>query len=314
MNTYKTTLTPTNTLYTCRYLYLHEMLLASLQQRAMGPCVVVPAGHAWHKGPHRRHLPVAGHIGMSRWTENYAIVEHGWVTDNGTDNEEDDDVSDGSELSEDEDVIALTRLVVRQLPHSITADELKAFFEPHGTVLEVDIPKDWSAAEAKNIDYATVDFMYPEQALAARQKLDGMHYLGRIITVHTPKDEELVIFTHNKAEQKKQSRHDQAVADDFEMAAEAMARDNINVRLGDPDVERKGGDSDHETEDGMCARRAVQPRADSPVLLDGRDERGKKMKKVVKSSLLCSRDPRSLPSSVYYHWPCLNCSSSTSKH
>ena len=129
--------------------------------------------------------------------------------------------------------------------------------------------------------------MYPEQALAARQNLDGAHFNGRLITVHTPKDEELVIFTHNKAEQKQQARHDQRVADDFEMAGDALAHDNINVRVRGPALEDKDGDSDHETEDGMCARRAVQ-RADSPVLKDGRDERGKKMKQV-ENRPLCPR-------------------------
>ena len=255
------------------------MLLASLQQRPMGKCEAVPAGHAWHKGPHHRHLPIAGRIGMDRWNENYAIVEHGWVTDNDTDDEDALDEGSGrSELSEDEDLVALTRLVVRQLPHSITTEELREVFEPHGKVLDIYIPQDWAAAEAKNVDYATVDFMYPEQALAARVAVDGMHYHGRVVTVHTPKEEHLVTVTTAKAKQKKREMHEEAVRDDFDMAVEAMAHDNINVmRVADVVEVTGGGDASPEAEEGMLARRGVA-RSDSPV--DGRDKNGKRMKKV----------------------------------
>lgn len=78
------------------------------------------------------------------------------------------------------DGCARNRLFIRNLPFSATEEEVKEVFESFGEVLECHIPIDDSK---KNKGYAFVRFGSSNDAVSAREALDGSDFQGRLIHV-----------------------------------------------------------------------------------------------------------------------------------
>jgi multiple RNA-binding domain-containing protein 1 len=85
---------------------------------------------------------------------------------------------DGVEGGEEDGEFEEGRLYVRNIPYSCTEDELRALFQPFGTISELHIPLD---AERKAKGYGFVLFLFPEQSKKALNELDGSSFQGRVI-------------------------------------------------------------------------------------------------------------------------------------
>jgi multiple RNA-binding domain-containing protein 1 len=84
---------------------------------------------------------------------------------------------DGADV-EEEGEFEEGRLYVRNIPYSCTEDELRALFQPFGTISELHIPLD---GDKKAKGYGFVLFLFPEQAKKALHELDGSSFQGRVI-------------------------------------------------------------------------------------------------------------------------------------
>lgn len=73
------------------------------------------------------------------------------------------------------------RLFVRNLPFGATEEELRAFFEPYGSVEEVHLPLD--ATTRKNRGFALIGFVDPSDATKALAAADAAPFQGRLLHV-----------------------------------------------------------------------------------------------------------------------------------
>jgi multiple RNA-binding domain-containing protein 1 len=73
------------------------------------------------------------------------------------------------------------RLFVRNLPFTITEEELQALFSKYGMVSEVHIPHDKESNRSKGI--ALVAYLVPTDATKAMKALDGSNFQGRVLHV-----------------------------------------------------------------------------------------------------------------------------------
>jgi multiple RNA-binding domain-containing protein 1 len=98
------------------------------------------------------------------------------------DNVENDESSNQEPLEE----YASDRLFVRNLPFNATEEELKDFFSPFGNIIECHIPVDDSN---RNKGYAFVKFSKSNDAIDAKEQLDGTSFQGRLIHILPSKPE-----------------------------------------------------------------------------------------------------------------------------
>ncbi|KZV89423.1 RNA-binding domain-containing protein [Exidia glandulosa HHB12029] len=73
------------------------------------------------------------------------------------------------------------RLFVRNLAFSCTEADLTAHFAPYGTLAQVHIPLDPATKTSKGLAFVT--FSTPEEAVAAREALDGTSFQGRLLHI-----------------------------------------------------------------------------------------------------------------------------------
>ena len=109
--------------------------------------------------------------------------EEGDATGNGksAENPKDSELSHASAVGAEEDAgYARDRLFVRNLPFAATEEELKEAFEAFGEVVECHIPIDDTK---RNKGYAFVRFSSSNDALTARDALDGSDFQGRLMHV-----------------------------------------------------------------------------------------------------------------------------------
>ena len=89
----------------------------------------------------------------------------------------------------DESLLDSGRLFVRNLPYSVTEEEITVLFEKYGPLTEVTIPVDKEGTRA--IGYAFVTFVFPEHAVKALEELDGSIFQGRLLHLMPSKDKDL---------------------------------------------------------------------------------------------------------------------------
>lgn len=102
---------------------------------------------------------------------------------------------------EDEDVGVTGRLFVRNLPFSVSEDELSELFEAFGPVSEVHIPMNLETRQGKGI--AFILFVVPLNAVKAMEELDGSIFQGRLLHVLPGKSPKLQTSKEPKTFQEK---------------------------------------------------------------------------------------------------------------
>ena len=90
------------------------------------------------------------------------------------DHEEDVEERNGDDIEDS------GRLFIRNLTFSCSEDELKVIFSVFGPVTAVHLPLD---GEKKSKGFGFVQFVIPEQALKARDALDGSSFQGRLLHI-----------------------------------------------------------------------------------------------------------------------------------
>lgn len=85
------------------------------------------------------------------------------------------------EINEDEDVGITGRLFIRNLPFSVTEEELITLFKPFGSISEVHVPVNSETKQGTGIAY--VLFVIPSHAVKAMTTLDGSIFQGRLIHI-----------------------------------------------------------------------------------------------------------------------------------
>ena len=94
-----------------------------------------------------------------------------------------------SSKGEDENLLDSGRLFVRNLPYSITEEDITKLFEKYGPLTEVTIPLDKEGS--RPIGYAFVTFVFPEHAVRALEELDGSIFQGRLLHLMPSKDKDI---------------------------------------------------------------------------------------------------------------------------
>ena len=94
-----------------------------------------------------------------------------------------------SSKSEDENLLDSGRLFVRNLPYSITEEDITKLFEKYGPLTEVTIPLDKEGS--RPVGYAFVTFVFPEHAVKALEELDGSIFQGRLLHLMPSKDKDI---------------------------------------------------------------------------------------------------------------------------
>nr|BAN20693.1 RNA binding motif protein [Riptortus pedestris] len=82
-------------------------------------------------------------------------------------------------LKNEECIAESGRIFVRNLPYSVTEEELEKLFSEFGPVTEVVLPVDKIARQVRG--YGVITFLMPEHAVAAYCKLDGTIFHGRML-------------------------------------------------------------------------------------------------------------------------------------
>jgi multiple RNA-binding domain-containing protein 1 len=141
--------------------------------------------------------------------------------ENETDNNRTDDASkDNQTYIDDNDEIDDTgRLFIRNLPFSVTEDELKELFASYGPITEVHLPLD---SDRNRKGYGFVQFMLPEHALKAKDTLDGSSFQGRllhIILAKKPREVDYSAIQNTKLSS-------------FQLKKELNRKKNLNVKDG----------------------------------------------------------------------------------
>lgn len=105
------------------------------------------------------------------------------------DGEDDEPCSEQEDAKADvsPDMIAENgRLFVRNLSYSCTEEDLKRLFEPFGILAELHLPISKEIKKPKGFAYVT--FVFPEHALRAYTKLDGVIFQGRLLHILPAQD------------------------------------------------------------------------------------------------------------------------------
>ena len=82
-------------------------------------------------------------------------------------------------LKNEETIAESGRLFVRNLPYSVTEEEIESLFKPFGPLTEVNLPIDKNTRKVKG--FAFVTYVIPENAVQAYSKLDGTTFQGRLL-------------------------------------------------------------------------------------------------------------------------------------
>lgn len=94
-----------------------------------------------------------------------------------------------SSKGEDEALLDSGRLFARNLPYSVTEEDISKLFERYGPLTEVTIPLDKEGSHP--IGYAFITFVFPEHAVKALEKLDGSIFQGRLLHLMPSKNKEV---------------------------------------------------------------------------------------------------------------------------
>ena len=97
---------------------------------------------------------------------------------------------------EDESLLDSGRLFVRNLPYSITEEDITKLFEKYGPLTEVMIPLDKEGSHS--IGYAFITFVFPEHAVKALEELDGSIFQGRLLHLMPSKDKDIGSISDGK--------------------------------------------------------------------------------------------------------------------
>lgn len=79
------------------------------------------------------------------------------------------------------------RLYVGNLPYSSTAEDLRAAFEPHGTVLDVKVVMDRDTGRPRGFAFVEMDDAGAESAI---ETLDQSEFGGRMLVVNIARERE----------------------------------------------------------------------------------------------------------------------------
>lgn len=83
-------------------------------------------------------------------------------------------------ITRDESFDDTGRLFVRNLPFTVTEDDLKEIFEPFGQISEIHIP---IGNDKKGKGFSFVQFLFPEHAVKAINGMDGTSFQGRLLHI-----------------------------------------------------------------------------------------------------------------------------------
>ena len=97
---------------------------------------------------------------------------------------------------EDESLLDSGRLFVRNLPYSITEEDITKLFEKYGPLTEVMIPLDKEGSHS--IGYAFITFVFPEHAVKALEELDGSIFQGRLLHLMPSKNKDVESINDGK--------------------------------------------------------------------------------------------------------------------
>ncbi|XP_057533484.1 28 kDa ribonucleoprotein, chloroplastic [Amaranthus tricolor] len=89
-----------------------------------------------------------------------------------------------SETTQEEQEFSRTRLIAQNVPWSSTADDIRALFQNHGTVLDVELSMH---NMTRNRGLAFVEMDSAEEAAAALAKLEAFEYEGRTLRLNYAK-------------------------------------------------------------------------------------------------------------------------------
>ncbi|CAG9806152.1 unnamed protein product [Chironomus riparius] len=81
-------------------------------------------------------------------------------------------------LKGEEDICESGKLFFRNLPYTVTEDDVQTVFEKYGNVVEVNVPIDSITRQIKG--FGTVTFLMPENAVQAYNELNGTMFHGRM--------------------------------------------------------------------------------------------------------------------------------------
>lgn len=98
--------------------------------------------------------------------------------------------------SEAESLLDSGRLFVRNLPYSITEEDITKLFEKYGPLTEVMIPLDKEGSHS--IGYAFITFVFPEHAVKALEELDGSIFQGRLLHLMPSKNKDVESINDGK--------------------------------------------------------------------------------------------------------------------
>ena len=94
-----------------------------------------------------------------------------------------------SEMDKVDPVSESGRLFLRNLPYTITEDELTKKFEPFGPLTEVTLPLDKNTNRPIGLGFVT--YMLPEHAVKAYHELDGKILQGRLLHILPAKEKKI---------------------------------------------------------------------------------------------------------------------------
>jgi len=89
----------------------------------------------------------------------------------------------------DESLLDSGRLFARNLPYTVTEEDITKLFEHYGPLTEVTIPVDKEGGHP--IGYAFVTFVFPEHAVKAFEELDGSIFQGRLLHLMPSKNKDI---------------------------------------------------------------------------------------------------------------------------
>jgi len=89
----------------------------------------------------------------------------------------------------DESLLDSGRLFARNLPYTVTEDDVTKLFEHYGPLTEVTLPVDKEGSHP--IGYAFVTFVFPEHAVKAFEELDGGIFQGRLLHLMPSKNKDI---------------------------------------------------------------------------------------------------------------------------
>lgn len=154
----------------------------------------------------------------------------------------------------EETVAESGRIFMRNLPYTVTEEELQNLFSKYGPVTELHLPIDSFTKKLKGIGFVT--FMFPEHAVQAFSELDGSSIQGRLlhlIPAQTKPDKpsdapppDTTSYKKKKDEEKKSEAGNAYNWNSLFLGANAVAdvmSDKFNVKKSSLLTETKKGDS-----------------------------------------------------------------------